>query len=115
MTWPMGLRLTCIAAPIQVEGPVDGGYVYFRARGDEWQLAIGRDQHEAVEAMIDGPWDPFCYIGDWPYAPDDYDAARAILREYLPKLRMTDESPQDVTYQEALGEGADPMEGFYDD
>lgn len=88
--WPMGLRMTCGAAPLQVEGPIDGGYVYFRARHGFWDLAIGKDWHAAVDATIDRPGAPVqfsgrCQSADW----FDRAEARTILEEYLPKLRLT--------------------------
>ena len=47
------LAVTCHAAPVQVEGYVEGKYLYFRARWEEWQLAIARDQNQAVQATIE--------------------------------------------------------------
>jgi hypothetical protein len=36
-------EFTCNAAPVQVEGSVDGARFYFRARHGEWLFAISRD------------------------------------------------------------------------
>lgn len=33
-------RFTCDAAPVQVEGTLDGHPFYFRARGDEWSFSL---------------------------------------------------------------------------
>ena len=87
--WPMGLRMTCSAAPLQIEGPIDGGYVYFRMRHGWWQLAIGRTPDEAVEATITCAGAPICFSDEQESDdPADRDEARAILNEYLPKLRL---------------------------
>lgn len=37
------LMVTCSACPVQIEGEVDGAYLYFRARSEHWRCTIGED------------------------------------------------------------------------
>ncbi|MCD8487943.1 MAG: hypothetical protein LRZ84_14705 [Desertifilum sp.] len=41
------LQITTGAAPVQIEGELpDGNYLYFRARGDAWELTIASDEEK---------------------------------------------------------------------
>ena len=44
------MRITSPAAPLQIEGTVDGVPFYFRSRWEEWEFAAGDDP---VEIAID--------------------------------------------------------------
>lgn len=84
------LRVTCPSVPLQIEGAVDGGYIYFRARHGHWQLGIGRSQDEAVNAAFDAA-EPVAFRGvdaDEDMSFGGQDEAWALLAEYLPRLRL---------------------------
>lgn len=40
--------ITCPAAPVQIQGTVDGKFLYFRARWDEWRLGVGDTEEDAI-------------------------------------------------------------------
>jgi len=42
------LKITCHAAPTQVEGTYNGKYVYLRERHGFWYFGVGDSQDEAV-------------------------------------------------------------------
>ncbi|MBY5453888.1 hypothetical protein HFO91_30385 [Rhizobium leguminosarum] len=76
-------------APVQAEGTIDGRPLYFRARGSQWSLDIGRiegSDHPPVWWHVES-W------GDWPdagYMPEDValdmiDKAVALYREQQPQ------------------------------
>lgn len=75
--------------PVQAEGTIDGQPLYFRARGAEWSLDIGRidgSDHPPLWWHVE-PW------GDWPdagYMPEDValamiDKAVSLYREQPPQ------------------------------
>lgn len=43
------LKVTCEAVPVQIEGWVNGKYVYFRARHGRWQFNIADVEEEIFE------------------------------------------------------------------
>jgi hypothetical protein len=49
--------VTCVAAPLQIEGSVDGVSFYFRARHGKWRLEAGT--HSQGEVIAAGDTDDF--------------------------------------------------------
>lgn len=47
------LKVTCQAAPTQIEGIAYGKYVYFRERGGHWGFGMGDDLDEAVAQAME--------------------------------------------------------------
>ena len=45
---------TCNAAPVQYEGTIEGKYLYFRARGDEWSFVVADTLEEAIDGFSQG-------------------------------------------------------------
>ena len=84
---PFGLKMTCRWCPVQIEGPVDGGYVYFHARGGYWNIAIGANQDEAVAAILDDVDEPRRFCGEIDLNPTGEECFD-LIREHLPKLRL---------------------------
>ena len=80
------LRMTCEACPVQIEGSIDGLYLYFRARWDSWRLAIAQTSELAVRAsrMADAIFyhQACTFDGSW-MEPEQVDKAlRACLTAY---------------------------------
>lgn len=47
------LQMTCGAAPVQIEGEVDGFEIYFRSRGSGWSFEVyGRDEHKRTDESV---------------------------------------------------------------
>lgn len=98
---PLHFAFTCLAAPVQAEGTVDGKPFYFRARNDEWTFSVA-ESTDVDPVAIDSPeaaagrgWfrtgtvgPPGRFAASWL----DLDDARAIIRECA-ALYLAERSP----------------------
>ncbi|OWO89704.1 hypothetical protein B5E41_30150 [Rhizobium esperanzae] len=88
------------SVPVQGEGTIDGLPFYFRARGGQWSLEIGRDANLPWDDIQVPVWWHVEEWGTWPeagYMPEDValamiDKAVALYREQKP-TRITPHYP----------------------
>ena len=81
----LSYTFTIIAAPLQVEGTIQGTPFYFRARGDRYRFAVSEDENISPVAMKAG--DPGFYTSvDLPDADClSFDEAEDVIE------RLTDQ------------------------
>jgi hypothetical protein len=67
----MGVEIscTCVSAPVQFEGELDGLHLYFRARGNHWDCAIAPTLDDAVAE------ENLVYYKESDYGQDDFEAS----------------------------------------
>ncbi|MHA6345950.1 hypothetical protein [Roseivivax sp. CAU 1761] len=72
---PEGVEIEFLGTfcPVQAEGSVNGRPLYFRARGTQWSLGIGKDPILAPDWRCRIP-----YEGDGPYAAGWIDQDEAL-------------------------------------
>lgn len=81
--------LTCAAAPVQIEGTVNGMHFYFRARWDSWGIGFGSTLDEAVQNELATPFASGHYPGA-SYMPHD-EAWRLVMSAIEDWLRKRTE------------------------
>lgn len=81
-------RVTCSAAPVQIEGTLtDGRRFYFRARFGRAQLGIGPTVDAAVAAIFGGPGlcaeRDLSHLGQYGASGLDHAEAQMLLAEMI--------------------------------